>query len=105
MRADIHPSPAQDADADDATNLGAMGVVVGHEMTHGFDDQGRQYDAKGNLRDWWTPDDAAAYEKRVDVMVKQAEAFSVEGKPLNGKLTCATRRPAVRRPIPLLVRL
>jgi len=80
--------PFFDASADDATNLGSMGVVVGHEMTHGFDDQGRQYDASGNLRDWWTPADAAEYEKRVEVMVKQAETFSVEGKPLNGKLTC-----------------
>ncbi|KAH8065328.1 metalloendopeptidase [Aureococcus anophagefferens] len=56
--------PFFDAEADDATNLGAMGVVVGHEMTHGFDDQGRQYDASGNLRDWWTADDAAEYEAR-----------------------------------------
>ena len=80
--------PFFDAEADDATNLGAMGVVVGHEMTHGFDDQGRQYDASGNLRDWWTADDAAEYEKRVQVMVDQAETFEVEGKPLNGRLTC-----------------
>ncbi|KAH8083389.1 metalloendopeptidase [Aureococcus anophagefferens] len=78
--------PFFDAEADDATNLGAMGVVVGHEMTHGFDDQGRQYDASGNLRDWWTADDAAEYEKRVQVMVDQAETG--RGKPLNGRLTC-----------------
>jgi len=80
--------PFFDADADDATNLGAMGVVVGHEMTHGFDDQGRQYDASGNLRDWWTAADAADYEGRVAIMVAQAEQFRVEGKALNGKLTC-----------------
>ena len=65
-----------------------MGVVVGHEMTHGFDDQGRQYDADGNLRDWWTAADAREYETRVAVMVRQAETFEVEGKALNGKLTC-----------------
>jgi len=80
--------PFFDAAADDATNLGSVGVVVGHEMTHGFDDQGRQYDAEGNLRDWWTAADAAEYEKRVAVMVAQSETFMVEGKPLNGKL-CA----------------
>jgi len=80
--------PFFDASADDATNLGSMGVVVGHEMTHGFDDQGCKYDASGNLRDWWTAADSKAYAERVEVMVKQSETFTVEGKPLNGKL-CA----------------
>ena len=49
---------------DDAVNFGGIGVVIGHELTHGFDDQGRQFDAKGNLRDWWTPEDAKEFEKR-----------------------------------------
>ena len=52
------------ASADDAVNYGGIGAVIGHELTHGFDDQGRQFDAEGNLRDWWTPADAKAFEKR-----------------------------------------
>ena len=52
--------------ADDAVNYGGIGAVIGHEMTHGFDDQGRQYDAAGNLRDWWTPESAANYKERAD---------------------------------------
>jgi putative endopeptidase len=65
-----------------------MGAIVGHEMTHGFDDQGRQYDASGNMVDWWTEADGAEYEKRVEVMVQQASAFEVHGAALQGKLTC-----------------
>ena len=57
-------------------------------MTHGFDDQGRKYDATGVLRDWWTEDDGKEYEKRADVMVQQAEEFEVHGMKLKGKLTC-----------------
>jgi putative endopeptidase len=55
--------------ADDAINYGAIGVVIGHEMTHGFDDQGRKYDKDGNLKDWWTPSDAQSFDKRSKVMV------------------------------------
>ena len=80
--------PFFDADADDATNFGAMGAVVGHEMTHGFDDQGRKFDELGNLHDWWSPPDADEYEKRVEVQVTQANDFKVHGKSLNGKLCC-----------------
>eukprot|EP00039_Didymoeca_costata_P026294 m.15559 g.15559 ORF g.15559 m.15559 type:complete len:659 (-) comp5430_c0_seq2:113-2089(-) len=80
--------PFYDKNAPDAINFGAMGAVVGHEMTHGFDDQGRKYDANGNMVDWWTEADAAEYERRVDVMIKQAEEFKVHGVPLKGKLTC-----------------
>ncbi|KAL1523279.1 hypothetical protein AB1Y20_018229 [Prymnesium parvum] len=80
--------PFFDAEADDAVNFGAMGAVVGHEMTHGFDDQGRQYDHKGNLNDWWEPADAAEYERRAAVQVEQASKFKVHDKELNGKLTC-----------------
>ena len=80
--------PFFDPAADDAVNFGAMGAVVGHEMTHGFDDQGRKYDAKGNLEDWWTPEDSADFEKRVAVQVEQAGAYEVHANKLNGKLTC-----------------
>ena len=59
--------PFFDAKADEAFNYGAIGVVIGHEMTHGFDDQGRQYDASGNLKDWWTPADAEGFNKRADM--------------------------------------
>ena len=76
-----------DATADEAVNFGSFGAVVGHEMTHGFDDQGSQYDAKGNLENWWAKADKEEYEKRVEVQVQQA-ATAVHGKELNGKLTC-----------------
>ena len=59
--------PFFDAKADEAFNYGAIGVVIGHEMTHGFDDQGRQYDASGNLKDWWTASDAAGFNQRADL--------------------------------------
>ena len=59
--------PFFDPKADEAFNYGAIGVVIGHEMTHGFDDQGRQYDADGNLKDWWTANDAKGFEKRADL--------------------------------------
>ena len=59
--------PFFDPKADEAFNYGAIGVVIGHEMTHGFDDQGRQYDASGNLKDWWTANDAKGFEKRADL--------------------------------------
>ena len=75
-------------DADDAVNYGAMGAVVGHEMTHGFDDQGRKYDARGNMVEWWTEEDAAEYERRVEVMVRQADRYEVHGQAVRGKLTC-----------------
>jgi len=61
--------PFFNPEADDAVNYGAIGAVVGHEMTHGFDDQGRKYNADGNLMDWWTKADGEEYEKRVQVMV------------------------------------
>jgi putative endopeptidase len=79
--------PIFDAQADDALNFGAMGAVIGHEMTHGFDDSGRQFDAKGNLRDWWTPEDAKNYLARAECVQKQFDAFVVEpGLNENGKL-------------------
>ena len=80
--------PFFDASLDDAFNYGAIGVVIGHEMTHGFDDQGRQYDKDGNMHDWWTQADADNFEKRTD---RYADYFStletVPGLKLNGRLT------------------
>jgi predicted metalloendopeptidase len=77
---------------DDAVNYGAIGVVIGHELTHGFDDQGRKYDAQGNLRDWWTAEDGKEFEQRVDCTAKEYSNFvSVKDDKgevkLNGKLT------------------
>ena len=73
---------------DDAANYGDMGSTIGHELTHGFDDQGRQFDKDGNLRDWWTPGDEKKFTDLADCMVKQYDAIeAVPGVHLNGKLT------------------
>jgi putative endopeptidase len=80
--------PFFDFNADDAVNYGGIGAVIGHEMTHGFDDQGRQYDADGTLRDWWTKDDADKFKSRADEVVNQYNAFTViDTLHVNGKLT------------------
>ena len=80
--------PFFDPKADDAVNYGAIGGVMGHELTHGFDDQGRQYDAQGNLRDWWTPADAAEFTKRAAIVGRQYDEFSpLDSVHVNGKLT------------------
>lgn len=80
--------PFFDFGADDAVNYGGIGAVIGHEMTHGFDDQGRQYDADGTLRDWWTKDDADKFKTRADQVVAQYNAFTVlDTLHVNGKLT------------------
>jgi putative endopeptidase len=85
--AGILQTPFFDAKADDALNYGGIGAVIGHEMTHGFDDQGRQYDAQGNLRNWWTPEDQANFEARAQCVEKQFDSFVVEGDlHENGKL-------------------
>lgn len=71
-----------------AGNYGGVGIVIGHEMTHGFDDQGRQFDAQGNLKDWWTPADAKAFQERAACIVQEYSRFSpLPGVHLNGKLT------------------
>jgi len=80
--------PFFDKNADDALNYGAMGAVVGHEMSHGFDDQGRKFNADGNMIDWWTKEDGEEYERRVEVMVRQVNAVQVYGQNVKGKLTC-----------------
>lgn len=80
--------PFFDFGADDAVNYGGIGSVIGHEMTHGFDDQGRQYDADGTLRDWWTKEDADKFKSRADQVVAQYNGFTVvDTIHVNGKLT------------------
>jgi putative endopeptidase len=86
--AGILQPPFFDLEADDAVNYGAIGYVIGHEITHGFDDQGRQYDADGNLKDWWAEADAKEFTKRADRVVEQFNKFEpLPGMHVNGKLT------------------
>jgi len=86
--AGILQSPLYDPKASDAENYGHIGAVVGHELTHGFDDQGRQFDANGNLSDWWTAEDAAKFKEKADCEVKEYGNFSVaDDAKVNGKLT------------------
>ncbi|WP_216726633.1 M13 family metallopeptidase [Hymenobacter siberiensis] len=86
--AGILQPPFYDPKADDAVNYGGIGAVIGHEMTHGFDDQGRQYDAQGNLRDWWTKEDGERFNARAAVVGKQFDAFTpLDSVHVNGKLT------------------
>jgi putative endopeptidase len=87
--AGILQPPFFDPNADDAVNYGGMGAVIGHEITHGFDDQGRQYDAQGNLRDWWTKEDAERFTKRADIVVAQFGGYTIgdTATKVNGKLT------------------
>jgi putative endopeptidase len=80
--------PFFDFGADDAVNYGGIGAVIGHEMTHGFDDEGRQFDADGSLHDWWTKDDADKFKTRADQVVAQYNGFTVlDTVHVNGKLT------------------
>ena len=86
--AGILQPPFFDPEADDAWNYGNIGATIGHEMTHGFDDAGRQYDAQGNLRDWWTAEDEKAFTERAALLVKQFDAFEpIPGMHINGTLT------------------
>jgi putative endopeptidase len=87
--AGILQPPFFDPNADDAVNYGAIGAVIGHEMTHGFDDSGRQFDATGNLRDWWTPEDAAKYKAAAQRVVDQFNGFTVvdSASHVNGRQT------------------
>jgi putative endopeptidase len=76
------------ANADDAVNYGGIGAVIGHEMTHGFDDQGRQFDAVGNLRDWWSPQSGAEFKKRAQAIINQFNEYEpLPGLHVNGELT------------------
>lgn len=80
--------PFFDMNADDAFNYGAIGVVIGHEMTHGFDDQGRQYDKDGNLKDWWTAEDSKRFDERTRTMVNFFDSIEVApGVHANGRMT------------------
>ncbi|MBI4485620.1 MAG: M13 family metallopeptidase [Acidobacteria bacterium] len=80
--------PFYSAARDAAVNYGAIGAVIGHELTHGFDDQGRRFDTDGSLRDWWTADDADAFEDRADCIADQYSEYVVEGDTrVNGRLT------------------
>ncbi|HEY3756346.1 MAG TPA: M13 family metallopeptidase [Opitutaceae bacterium] len=86
--AGVLQAPLFDRLADDALNYGGIGTVMGHEMTHGFDDQGRLYDGKGNLSDWWTPESAARFEERSKRIVKQFDRFvALDDLHVNGELT------------------
>ena len=86
--AGILQPPFYSPTADAAVNFGGAGAVIGHELTHGFDDQGRQFDARGNLKDWWTPADAKAFEDRAQCLVDEYGSFTaVDDVKLNGKLT------------------
>lgn len=85
--AGILQPPAFDVNATDAVNYGAIGVVIGHEITHGFDDEGSQFDAKGALRNWWTPQDKEKFNERAQCVVKQFDGYFIEpGIHHNGKL-------------------
>ncbi|HKE73286.1 MAG TPA: M13-type metalloendopeptidase [Acidimicrobiales bacterium] len=82
--------PFFDPDADDAVNFGGIGAVIGHEIGHGFDDQGSRYDGRGNLRDWWTDDDRKGFDTRSQALIAQYDAFEPQDLPghhVNGALT------------------
>jgi endothelin-converting enzyme/putative endopeptidase len=86
--AGILQPPFFDNKMDAAVNHGGIGSVVGHELTHGFDDQGRKFDPQGNLKDWWTPEDAKEFEKRAQCFIDEYSSFTpIDGVHLNGKLT------------------
>lgn len=86
--AGILQPPFFSLDADHATNYGSIGAVIGHEITHGFDDQGSRFDASGNVRDWWTDDDRQEFDQRAQVVVDQYGDYEVEdGLSVNGELT------------------
>jgi putative endopeptidase len=86
--AGILQPPFYDFKIDPAVNFGAIGVVIGHEMTHGFDDEGAQYDPQGNVRQWWTDEDKKKFTERTDCEVKEYDGFEVApGQNLNGRLT------------------
>ncbi len=86
--AGILQPPFFDRSMDDAVNFGGIGLVIGHELTHGFDDQGRKFDADGNLRDWWTEQDGKEFEKRASCVADEYSGFvAVDDTKLNGRLT------------------
>ena len=85
--------PFFNMEADDAANYGGIGGVIGHEMGHGFDDQGRNFDAQGVLRDWWTKEDAEEYQKRAKVIVEHYNQLEpMPGLKVNGPSRCGEHR-------------
>src|SRR6185437_11745722 len=79
---------AKDEDVDDAVVYGyAAASTIGHEMTHGFDDMGRQFDAAGNLKEWWLPQDSVKFTQRAQMLVNQFNGYSIYGLHVNGKAT------------------
>ncbi len=87
--AGILQPPAFSGNATDAVNYGAIGVVIGHEISHGFDDQGAQFDAEGKLNNWWSPDDLTKFQAKTACVAKQFDGFTIDGAPdvhINGKL-------------------
>lgn len=86
--AGILQPPFFDFKADDAVNYGGIGAAIGHEMTHGFDDQGRQFDKNGNMNDWWTKEDEEKFKARTEILIQQADNYVViDDAHINGKLT------------------
>jgi putative endopeptidase len=86
--AGILQPPFFDRNMDDGVNFGGIGLVIGHELTHGFDDRGRKFDPQGNLRDWWTPEDAKEFEKRASCVADEYSNFvAVDDLKINGRLT------------------
>src|SRR5699024_11755509 len=86
--AGILQPPFYDYKADAAVNYGGIGAVIGHELTHGFDDQGRRFDAEGNLKDWWTAEDAKRFNERIQRVVEQFNQYeALDSVFINGKLT------------------
>jgi len=79
--------PFFDVHADDAVNYGSIGSVIGHEMTHGFDDEGAKYDGKGNLKTWWTKEDEKLFKQKGALLARQFDAYQIHGVHVNGKLT------------------
>ena len=86
--AGILQAPYFDNEADDALNYGGIGMVIGHELTHTFDDQGAQYDKEGNVKDWWTKDDYTQFKSRIQQVINQYDQFTVlDNVPINGAMT------------------
>ncbi|ORX91763.1 metalloendopeptidase pepo [Basidiobolus meristosporus CBS 931.73] len=83
----FYPPDEKDPRGNAAANFGGIGAVIGHEITHGYDDQGRNYNAQGNLEDWWTPTDAAEFEKRAKIVVDLYSSYEIYGAKVNGNLT------------------
>ena len=95
--AGILQAPYFDMKADDACNYGAIGVVIGHEMTHGFDDSGRQYDKDGNLNDWWQPADAEAFRMRPEIRLRTSTDLARSNASILHTPTCGQPTSAMLR--------